>query len=309
MQSADGRSGVHLRIADPGSLLQGVDGRIGRTRGVARDASHRAQVWGKQAMYRTLAPDKILSTLDRLADRVGDRFPASGLRSVCQELAAVGRETQARTERIQRPNVVLRSVTLALATGGAVLLAYVASIIEVKRDAENLFGVLQGIDAAVNILIVMGAAAFFLSSLEARWKRQQALAHLHELRSIVHVIDMHQLTKDPAALIADGPETRSSPKRTLTPFELARYLDYCSELLSLAAKIAALYAQASRDGQVQAAVTDIERLSANLSQKVWQKIMIIGERRDRGDEAAPASRREQAGPAADGVPATSAKSS
>ena len=120
---------------------------------------------------------------------------------------------------------------------------------------------------------------------------------------------MHQLTKDPAALIADGPETRSSPKRTLTPFELARYLDYCSELLSLAAKIAALYAQASRDGQVQAAVTDIERLSANLSQKVWQKIMIIGERRDRGDEATAASRREQAGPAADGVPATSAKSS
>ena len=31
----------------------------------------------------------------------------------------------------------------------------------------------------------------------------------------------------------------SSPKRLLSPFELTRYLDYCSEMLSLAAKVAA----------------------------------------------------------------------
>ena len=40
----------------------------------------------------------------------------------------------------------------------------------------------------------------------------------------------------------------------MTPFELTRYLDYCSEMLSLTAKIAALYAQSSSDAVVIDAV-------------------------------------------------------
>ena len=35
----------------------------------------------------------------------------------------------------------------------------------------------------------------------------------------------------------------TSPKSSLTPFELARYLDYCTEMFSLIGKIAALYVQ------------------------------------------------------------------
>ena len=37
----------------------------------------------------------------------------------------------------------------------------------------------------------------FLFSLEGRLKRRTALRMLHRLRSIAHVVDMHQLTKDP----------------------------------------------------------------------------------------------------------------
>ncbi len=84
---------------------------------------------------------------------------------------------------------------------------------------------------------------------------------------------MHQLTKDPTAFGA--PRTCSSPERHLSPMELQRYLSYCSELLSLVSKVAALYAEKLRDPVIIDAVGDIEKLSTNLSQKMWQKIELI----------------------------------
>jgi hypothetical protein len=100
-----------------------------------------------------------------------------------------------------------------------------------------------------------------------------ALKALHEFRSVAHVIDMHQLTKDPSAL--GGPRTSSSPQRVMTRFELVRYLSYCSEMLSLASKAAAVYAEKIDDATVVDAVGDIERLTTNLSQKIWQKITLV----------------------------------
>ena len=61
----------------------------------------------------------------------------------------------------------------------------------------------------------------------------------------------------------------------MTDFELTRYLDYCAETLSLSGKVAALYAQSSRDPVVIAAVNDIESLTSNMSAKIWQKILIV----------------------------------
>ena len=61
----------------------------------------------------------------------------------------------------------------------------------------------------------------------------------------------------------------------MTPFELTRYLDYCSEMLSLTGKLAAVYAQNLPDPVVIDAVYDIESLTTDLSQKIWQKITIL----------------------------------
>jgi hypothetical protein len=63
----------------------------------------------------------------------------------------------------------------------------------------------------------------------------------------VHVIDMHQLTKDPSMGVSVAGNTPSSPARTLSRFEITRYLDYCSEMLSLTSKVAVLYAQVFPD--------------------------------------------------------------
>ena len=61
----------------------------------------------------------------------------------------------------------------------------------------------------------------------------------------------------------------------LTPHELARYLDYCSEMLSLAAKVAVLYVQSFPDPVVTEVANDLERSAAALSQKVWLKIQVL----------------------------------
>jgi hypothetical protein len=61
----------------------------------------------------------------------------------------------------------------------------------------------------------------------------------------------------------------------MTRFELARYLDYCSEMLSLTSKLAVLYVQRLDDAAVLGAVNDVQELTSGLSNKIWQKIVIL----------------------------------
>ncbi|MGH6816001.1 MAG: hypothetical protein ACREC6_09865 [Hyphomicrobiaceae bacterium] len=249
-------------------------------------------------MYRRLIPEKIIETLERLQVRIDERFPGSGLSQVGAELTAIARVSHARTERLARPNWGLRTLSVLVVAAGIGVAFYLTRLVRELPANLEIFGLMQGVDAAVHLAIVIGAGVLFLTTLEGRLKRRAALAHLHELRAIVHVIDMHQLTKDPSALVTIGTSTPASPKRILRSYELTRYLDYCSELLSLTAKVAALYAQASSDTQVIETVNDLERLIANLSQKVWQKIAILDRRStaaEQGQEAGAQSLSPAAG--------------
>lgn len=225
--------------------------------------------------YRTLNPDRIVETLEQLTARIEERFPGAGLGRVSGGLTDVARLTKERAAQLEKPNLWLRIGSISVIVIGLLVIGYVASIIEYKRDTDNFFGVLQGIEALINVVVASGIAIFFLTTIESRWKQHRALEHLHELRTIVHVIDMHQLTKDPSASGRSAQQTPSSPKRIMTPYELLRYLEYCSEMLSLSAKVATLYAQSSRDTVVISAVTEVEQVSANLSYKIWQKITLI----------------------------------
>ena len=223
-------------------------------------------------MYRSLDSARIIDTLEQLERRVCERFPDASLASVCAELTLVARENNGRAKRLARPNYLLRFLSTLIILAGIALIVFVATQLEVKRDTESIYSTLQGIEAALNIFLVVGGTVIFLASMEGRWKRQQALRDLDELRSIIHVIDMHQLTKDPASMLAAP--TASSPPRFFSSLELVRYLDYCSEMLSLTAKVAAVYAQSTKDPQVVAASGELQQLTANLSAKIWQKIRI-----------------------------------
>ena len=128
-------------------------------------------------------------------------------------------------------------------------------------------------NAAMNNAVLLAAAIYFVLNIETRVKRRRALAIIHELRSLAHVIDMHQLTKDPDRILFEA--TLSSPTNDLDVFEMSRYLDYCSEMLAMIGKIASIYSLHWNDEAAVRAVNEIERLTLGLSQKIFQKVMIL----------------------------------
>ena len=226
-------------------------------------------------MYRSLDSEKIVDTIGTLCRRIDERFPDSGLSNVCRELLTIAGESKERSAWFAKPQRALRIITwillIIMAAGLAVILTHAAW----PREGFEVVGLVQGLEAALNITILLGAAALFLATVEVRIKRKRALKAIHELRALAHVIDMHQLTKDPERLRLHAQETASSPKRTLRGPELIRYLDYCSEMLSLIGKLAALYVQKFDDPVALVAVNEVEELTTGLSRKIWQKIMIL----------------------------------
>jgi len=233
-------------------------------------------------MYRSVDPTEVVETVERLCDRIGERFPHSGLVGVATELCDVTRAAADRALWTARPQVLLRVAIGALTL---LIVAGVIAMVESLRGSATLkdFSVVelvQVIESGVNDVIFVAVVIYFLVSLETRIKRARVLRAIHELRALAHIIDMHQLTKTPERVLLLGPDTDSSPERVLSPFELSRYLDYCSEMLSLLGKIAALYAQNTTDAVALSAVDQIEDLTSGLSRKIWQKLMILHELRE-----------------------------
>ena len=225
--------------------------------------------------YRALDADAIIATCARLNARIEERFQGAGLSKVAQEVLSVARETTANIERIRRPRRTIRFLVAGLIVLMLAIIVGLVVSVPMPSSELELFPLLQIAESAVNDLIFLGVAVFFLSSLEARVKRHEALRALHQLRSLAHVIDMHQLTKDPEQLLSPAMGTASSPQRSLSRFELGRYLDYCTEMLAILSKLAALYVQDFDDPQVLGAVNDIQGLTTGLSSNIWQKIVIL----------------------------------
>ena len=230
-----------------------------------------------ETSYSKLHSTPIRRTIEQLEARVTERFPNSGLSRLAAELTAVGQENELVVAQLRQPIWWLR--VLAVLTLLALIgLAFwiVNSFLHMADARHGTFGdLLQAVDSAINEAIFLSLAIFFLTTLETRVKRAKALRMLHGLRSLAHVVDMHQLTKDPEHVLHPVTATTSSPVRQLTRAELTRYLDYCSELLAITSKLAALYAQHLQDPIVLDSVNDIETLTADLSRKIWQKITIL----------------------------------
>lgn len=224
-----------------------------------------------------LKASRVLSTVKALQVRISERFPDAGLNKVCAELERVCRASQQRVDWIAQPIWPLRILNYGLVAG--VVAVLVAALLGVRSELEeqslSMIGWIQAIEPAINEVIWVSLAIFFIWTLEGRIKRKRALRALHELRSIAHVIDMHQLDKDPDRLLKNRPNTKSSPKSAMNAFSLRRYLDYCSEMLSLTGKVAALHLETLDDATVVTAVNEIEELTTGLSRKLWQKIDLV----------------------------------
>ncbi len=228
--------------------------------------------------YSSLRADLITKQIANIKRRTQERFPDRNLVKVCDELLEVSKQSKERAEWISKPlywvrlGLPIATVTFLLALAG--IYYYFSG--QIDEDATlNLADFLEMSDALFNLIVLFLAFLFFLSTFEQRVKRTRTLKEIHQLRSLAHVIDMHQLTKDPEHSINNGRHTPSSPRDSMTMHEIVRYLDYCSEMLSLIGKLAALYVQDFDDEVAVAAVNEIENLTTGLSRKIWQKIMYV----------------------------------
>lgn len=147
--------------------------------------------------YRLLDPQRIVETVHTLQGRIEGRFPGSGLGNVVAELRRVAEETVARTQWIQKPHLPLRFAAVTL---GVVIVALLAGLLVQIRhfQLDEYTNSVQALEASISSVVFIGAAMIFLVSWEHRIKRNRALKAIHELRALAHIVDMHQLTKDPA---------------------------------------------------------------------------------------------------------------
>lgn len=225
-----------------------------------------------------LDPDRIVQTIALLRRRIDERFPGSGLGRVCSTLLDIGERTRERLDWVECPNLWLRAATWLMATFlvlGAAAAGW--ALVQAIRatGVDDPLALVEAVESGIQEMVFVAVALAFLLTLESRVKRKRALGFIKELRAVAHLVDMHQLTKDPHRLTVSAPDTASSPRRELTQQELGRYLDYCSEMVSLTAKIAALYAQRFDDAVVLQAVDEVEDLTTGIAGKTWQKITIL----------------------------------
>lgn len=234
--------------------------------------------------YRRLDPNLVAETASLLHRRISDRFPESGLSRVADELARTALEAGRKTRELTRPYYFLRTMVFVIIAAGLGAQVWALSVVDwsALKDADDPVFITPVLESALNILLLMAGGVWFLVTLEERVRRGRIQAWLHQLRAFAHVIDMHQLTKDPTVILtAEAPPYRDRPVQIMTRPELVRYLEYCAEMLALTGKLAALMAGEAQDHVVVAAASDVENLSTDLGREVWQKIMILEELFDR----------------------------
>jgi hypothetical protein len=236
-------------------------------------------------MERVLRTDKLLDTGEKLSQRISERFTQSGLSDVAAEIVQITREAVVRAEEIRRPNLWLRGGLILV---GVLAVVGLVVVIAVEAQSEQTWRafigqVLSILDLTKGSAVLLGAAALFLFTLEVRLKRRRALQAIHELRAVAHIIDMHQLTKDPDRLGHPAEPVLISGK-PVDADTMGRYLHYCTELLALVSKVGQLYVQDFPDATALAAVDQFENLATGLSQKIWQKIMILDRMRTEAEE-------------------------
>jgi hypothetical protein len=219
--------------------------------------------------YRSLESNEIIHTIDELHMRISQRFPKSDLAGVCEELLVVAKETEAKSQAVNAPNYPLRAIILLVLLSAGTIVFLLVRAAQLKQGEVEIFGLFQGLESGTNLIIFTSVAVYFLFSFESRIARTRALKDLNELRSIIHVIDMHQLRKDPSELLS------AESTDGMSRYDLTRYLGYCSVMLSLGAKLAALYAQKLPDEVVIDAASDLQNVAGGLSLKIWQKIAVL----------------------------------
>ncbi|WP_183100796.1 hypothetical protein [Nocardioides pelophilus] len=233
-----------------------------------------------------LEAEPVLTTLHQLRERIGARFPERGLYAVSGDLLVlaghVATSSARQRDRLRVVRLGSRAVIVLVVAITGLLLVFAVRAAVVDGGPAHDIEWLSLLESGINDVVFAAIGIWFLYTVPERLRRSDSLALLHELRSLAHVIDMHQLNKDPERLRSSFKPTAVSPTIGLSFEELEHYLDYCSELLSMVGKTAALCAEESRDAVVLDTVSTIETLTTGMSREIWQKITVLNEVRRSG---------------------------
>lgn len=226
--------------------------------------------------YRALDPHHLRRTTTKIIDQIDETFPGSGLSGVGAAFRGLTDESLEKVNDLNTPIWRIRILSGILILITLLVVVVLPLTLTFQDSFTSWADFLEGTDAGFHLLAIIGGGIYFIASWERRVKRNLALDALSELRAMAHIIDMHQISKDPGLEhITPLPEGQVDTRTVRSDAELALYLDFSSDMLSIVGKLASLYAKKLHDRDVLDAVNEIESLTNGLCGKLWQKIMII----------------------------------
>ena len=134
-----------------------------------------------------LRADRVLATLDQLQTRINARFPEAGLSRVCADVIETAKFCARDARDLARPRPLWRLGALTIVGLGIAAQVLAFRFLNIQFSTLTAPELLQGLEAAVNLLILFGGATWFLLTLEERMKRQRALDALGAREGIERV--------------------------------------------------------------------------------------------------------------------------
>ena len=220
-------------------------------------------------------------TVGRLEARIRARFPDRRLGDAAHSLRTAVPQIHEGFEASKSRRRHIRWA--ARAASAVIVLAALAALVLALRDpvlhgTDSSVDWLPIIESTVNDLIFGSIAVFFLWALPERLERRTLLDLLHRLRSLAHVVDMHQLDKDPEQARRRLPPDLGEPgppdhgRRGAAP--LPRLLQRAG--LAHRQDGGPVRGADVRPGGARHGQRDRDRDGAHV-QKIWQKISLLPE--------------------------------
>lgn len=225
-----------------------------------------------------LSRDYVHATARKLVDRIDARFGSCELKRLAELVEKAAASSDTRLRGPYRLGFLVKVLVWPAVFVALLSLAYGFHYLHLRVEVGTAGDFVQSLNSALEILIMIAAASWFFLSLGSRLVRRGLKKAVQELAAFVHMADFAQLDKDPDRLTWKPSEiTPQSPRmgKVSTAFLLSRYLDYCGEILSLIAKIGALYATQVSDESVLNDLTELEKQTHQLRAIIGAKMSAI----------------------------------
>ena len=217
-----------------------------------------------------LDPARIIETAEKLARSIGASLPGSVLAGLAVELVRIARDTDRQVRQARRPILVIRIASVTAIGCGLLGIGFLLNRIHFRWEFGSTFTELFEVTgAAVNFLVMLSGALWFLVTFENRVKCNRALASIQELREFIHVVDATQLYYTP-----DMYDEGGSSANKLRRFDHT-YLLYCSQILGLVGNLAALHTRGAAGDSIMRASADVEMFATALTGKLYNKAEFV----------------------------------